>query len=279
MRFFDYICTQNSIVTENNLFMILSKNKIQYFRSLSLKKNRDAEALFIAEGTKLVLDLLAFFELKYIVADSSWYDQNAKELAPILKSGAECFELSSSEDMKKISLLTTPSPVFAVFAKRDSDDISISCLKNELVLALDRVQDPGNLGTIVRIADWFGIKHIISAHGTADIYNPKVVQATMGALARVSIHYCDLQETLESLREEGVEIFGTFLDGDSIYSTDLPKNGVVVMGNEGSGISSDLEYLFTHRLLIPNFPIGAATSESLNVAVATAIICSEFRRR
>ncbi|MFI3297636.1 MAG: RNA methyltransferase [bacterium] len=259
--------------------MILSKNKIQYFRSLSLKKNRDAEGVFIAEGSKLVLDLLPYFELKYLVADLNWYDQNAKELAQIIKSGTECYELSSSDDMKKLSLLTTPAPVFAVFAKRDNSDISISCLKNELILALDRVQDPGNLGTIVRIADWFGIKHIISAHGTADIYNPKVVQATMGALARVSVHYCDLQDVLESLREEGVEIFGTFLDGDTIYSADLPNNGVVVMGNEGSGISSDLEHLFTHRLLIPNFPTGVVTSESLNVAVATAIICSEFRRR
>ena len=146
-------------------------------------------------------------------------------------------------------------------------------------MALDDVQDPGNLGTIIRIADWFGIEHIFCSSGTADVYNPKTIQATMGAIARVKLHYCNLPDFLKSASQKNTPIFGTFLDGENIYTQELPANGIIIMGNEGNGISKQIAEMVTHRILIPNYPQGCETSESLNVAVATAIVCAEFRRR
>ena len=160
------------------------------------------------------------------------------------------------------------------------DDLSTvkeAAAKN-LVLALDDVQDPGNLGTIMRIADWFGIKDIFCSKATADIFNPKAVQATMGAVARVKIHYTDLAKELSAL-PSSIPVYGTFLEGDIIYDTQLSANGVIIMGNEGNGISKEVGKTVSRKLYIPNWPAGAATSESLNVAIATAIVCSEFRRR
>ena len=150
-------------------------------------------------------------------------------------------------------------------------------VQQQLCLALDDVQNPGNLGTIVRLADWFGIEHIFCSRGCADIYNPKTVQATMGGLARVQVHYMDLPQML-SLLPEDVPVYGTFLDGDNLYKKSLDNRGLIVMGNEGKGISSSVEAFVTERLYIPNYPAGRATSESLNVAIATAIVCAEFRR-
>jgi TrmH family RNA methyltransferase len=150
--------------------------------------------------------------------------------------------------------------------------------QQRLCLALDNVQDPGNLGTIIRIADWFGIEDIFCSVGTADIYNPKTIQATMGAIARVKVHYVDLPSFIASLKGKA-PIYGTFLDGDNIYSKNLESNGLIIMGNEGNGIGKECSEYVTERLFIPNYPVGRATSESLNVSVATAIICSEFRRR
>lgn len=158
-------------------------------------------------------------------------------------------------------------------------DFDADVASRSLCLALDDVQDPGNLGTIVRIADWFGIEHIFCSNGTADIYNPKTVQATMGAIARVKLHYCNLPEFIGNASEKNIPVFGTFLDGENIYTQHLPKNGIIVMGNEGNGISEQIARKVSHRLLIPNYPQGCETSESLNVAVATAIVCAEFRRR
>jgi TrmH family RNA methyltransferase len=147
-----------------------------------------------------------------------------------------------------------------------------------LCLALDNVQDPGNLGTIIRIADWFGIKNIFCSIGTADAYNPKTVQATMGAIGRVRVHYLDLPRYIASLNGKA-PIYGTFLDGENIYKKELRNKGIIIMGNEGNGISNECSALVNERLFIPNYPAGCETSESLNVSVATAIICSEFRRR
>ena len=149
--------------------------------------------------------------------------------------------------------------------------------RQELCLALDDIQDPGNLGTIIRIADWFGIKNIFCSHGTADAFSPKTVQATMGALARVKIHYCDIKALISGL--DDVPVFGTFLDGNNIYESELSANGLIVMGNEGNGISKEVSALINKRILIPNYPQGNETTDSLNVAIATAIVCSEFRRR
>ena len=182
----------------------------------------------------------------------------------------------TEEELARASLLKAPQEVLGVF-KQPQYLFNPNIAKEQLCLALDDVQDPGNLGTIVRIADWFGIKHIFCSTGTADIYNPKTVQATMGAIARVKLHYCNLSEVLGSLTD--IPVFGTFLDGENIYTQELSNHGIIVMGNEGKGISPNVSRFVNSKLLIPNFPQGCETSESLNVAVATAITCSEFRRR
>jgi TrmH family RNA methyltransferase len=164
----------------------------------------------------------------------------------------------------------------AVF-KQPRYEYNPEVLKDSLCLALDDVQDPGNLGTIVRLADWFGIEDIFCSQGTADVYNPKTIQATMGAIARVRVHYCDLVSLIGSLKD--IPVYGTFLDGDNMYNKSLSANGLIVMGNEGKGVSPEVGSLINERLYIPNYPTGRTTSESLNVAIATAIVCSEFRRR
>ena len=253
--------------------MAISKNKIKYLNSLNLKKNRDKEGVFIAEGMKLVNDLLPYFKAKIIVAEGEWFVKNKVSVE-------ECIEIDSLDEMKKITALSTPSPIYAVFY-RPNYEFNLERIVNnkELVLALDSIQDPGNMGTIIRIADWFGIKHIICSKSTVDVYNSKTVQSTMGALARVEVHYLDLPFVLEQSRGYNYPIYGTFLDGKSIYDKELEAYGIIVMGNEGNGISEVVGGIVTDRLLIPSYPSDSVTSESLNVAVATAIICSEFRRR
>ena len=249
--------------------MSISKNKIKYIRSLEQKKTRREEGVFVAEGPKLTGDLLGHFHCRYLAATAEWMNAH-----PLVEADEK--DMATPEDLQRASLLKTPQDVIAVFEQRN--EVTDTCvIERELCLALDDVQDPGNLGTIIRIADWFGIEHIFCSLGTADVYNPKVVQATMGALARVHVHYLSLTELIESLNE--VPVYGTFLDGDNIYHSTLQPHGLIVMGNEGHGISSDVASLITHRLLIPNYPQGRETSESLNVAIATAIVCSEFRRR
>ena len=248
---------------------MLSKNKIKYIRSLELKKKRKEEQVFVAEGHKLVGDLLGHFPCKLLIATSNWLKMNHSATAN------EIIEVTQ-EELSRASLQKTPQEVLAVFVQ-PSYDLNPEVIKSSLCLALDDVQDPGNLGTIVRIADWFGIKHIFCSTGTADIYNPKTVQATMGAIARVKLHYCNLSEVLGSLTD--IPVFGTFLDGENIYTQELSNHGIIVMGNEGKGISPNVSRFVNSKLLIPNFPQGCETSESLNVAVATAITCSEFRRR
>ena len=247
---------------------MISKNKIKYIRSLELKKNRNKEGKFVAEGFKVVDDLLALQPADLIVATQEWL--HGKHLA----DQTEVIEVTE-EELKKVSFLQHPQQVLAVFRQDTSGDYSINT--NELSLALDGVQDPGNLGTIIRIADWFGITHIYCSQDTADVYNPKVVQATMGSIARVKVEYGNLLGLVESLPAD-VPVYGTLLDGDNIYQQQLENRGLIVMGNEGKGISPALAKKVNHRLLIPNFPEGRATADSLNVAIATAITCSEFRR-
>ena len=190
--------------------------------------------------------------------------------------GIEVMEVSNDE-MRRASFQQAPQGVLAIFHQPQQEaDLSAPC--NELCLALDNVQDPGNLGTIIRIADWFGIKNIFCSIGTADAYNPKTVQATMGAIGRVRVHYLDLPLYVASLNGKAA-IYGTFLDGENIYKKELCNKGIIIMGNEWNGISNECSTLVNERLFIPNYPAGCETSESLNVSVATAIICSEFRRR
>ena len=247
---------------------MISKNKIKYIRSLELKKNRNKEGKFVAEGFKVVDDLLALQPADLIVATQEWL--HGKHLA----DQTEVIEVTE-EELKKVSFLQHPQQVLAVFGQATSGEDSINT--NELSLALDGVQDPGNLGTIIRIADWFGITHIYCSQDTADVYNPKVVQATMGSIARVKVEYGNLLALVESLPAD-VPVYGTLLDGDNIYQQQLENRGLIVMGNEGKGISPALAKKVNRRLLIPNFPEGRATADSLNVAIATAITCSEFRR-
>lgn len=250
---------------------MLSKNRIKYIRSLELKKYRKAEKAFLAEGNKLVSDLLGHFSCRLLIATTSWLEKHPRLLAQ------ETIEVTP-EELSRASLLKTPQEVLAVFdiPTYTFDD---TLPARSLCLALDDVQDPGNLGTIIRIADWFGIEDIFCSHGTADAFNPKTVQATMGALARVRLHYCDLKRFICLQAERKAPIFGTFLDGTSIYSQELADRGIIVMGNEGNGVCPEIEAQVSHKLLIPNYPQGQETSESLNVAVATAIVCAEFRRR
>lgn len=248
---------------------MLSKNQIKFVRSLQTKKGRLKEGLFLAESPKVVSDLMQVMTPRHIFATSDWQEASRH------KAGCEVTTVTC-EELRKISSLQHPQGVLAVFPVMDNKvPENFDC--QALYLALDGVQDPGNLGTIIRIADWFGIRRIFCSRDTADVYNPKVVQATMGSIARVALTYCELDELFDSL-PVGYPVYGTFLDGDDIYRKPLTSHGIVVMGNEGNGISDALRKRINNRLLIPSFPQGSPTAESLNVAVATAIVCSEFRR-
>ena len=255
---------------------MISKNRLKYVRSLEMKKYRKADNVFVAEGRKLVGDLLDVFECTYLVATADWLSANAPWVER--QHGLEIDEVTDDE-LRRISFQETPQQVLAVFRQPEySVDVN-EVAKQQLCLALDDVQNPGNLGTIVRLADWFGIRHIYCSLGTADIYGPKTVQATMGSLARVRVHYCDLTEALRSLpSSSAVPVYGTFLDAPSLYDSPLSQHGIIVMGNEGNGISPSVAQYVTRRLFIPPYPEGRETAESLNVAIATAVICAEFRR-
>ncbi len=250
--------------------MQLSKNHIKLIQSLALKKHRDALGLFVAEGDKCVADLLPLLSCSLLVATQQFLDRVS--VSPSVQVVA-----TDHVSLQKASLLNAPQQAIAVFAKPDRSLLADDLLSG-LTLMLDTVQDPGNLGTIVRIADWFGISRIVCSPATADVFNPKTVQATMGAIGRVPVFYTPLLPLLQSLQNK-VPVFGTFLEGDNIYQASLPSSAVILMGNEGKGISPEVAQMVSSKLFIPNFPVGVPTSESLNVAVATAITCSEFRRR
>ncbi|MDR1671412.1 MAG: RNA methyltransferase [Alistipes sp.] len=256
----------------------MTKSEIQLIRSLSDKRSREENGLFVAEGDKLVQEFMAS---DFVIKNIYRVGENA-----------------SPKDMERSSHLSTPTSILALveIPRRSLDP---AALKSQLTLALDGVQNPGNLGTIIRLADWFGIRTILASSDTADCFNPKVVQATMGSLTRVALHYGNLPAIIEQI--EAVEeacfraplpIYGTFLSGTNLYTTPLSKSGIIILGNEGRGISPQVEKLVTQRLFIPSCHIDAKSSlsdypsgspaghapESLNVALAAAIICSEFRR-
>ena len=248
---------------------MISKATIKKIHALDMRKFRRNERLFVAEGPKLVDELCATMKPVYIAALPEWISENAK-----IVSGTE-YDIVTPDELQRASLQKNPQQVIALFPIPEHR-FCTEQLRNELVLMLDGVQDPGNLGTIARIADWFGIRNILCSAETADIYNPKAVQATMGALARVKFHYTDLTQLLS---EYDGAVYGTFLDGENIYGQELSANGIIVMGNEGKGISTSVGEMINRRLYIPNYPIGTQTTESLNVAIATSIVCAEFRRR
>jgi len=232
---------------------MLSKNDIKTIRSLSQKKYRDETGLFVVEGEKLVAEVLASgFTVERVVRTDE----------------------VGIEAMSRISMLSSPSPVLAVVRKPALSEQKLD--QSSLSLALDGLRDPGNVGTIIRLADWFGIRNIFASEDTVDIFNPKVVQATMGAIFRVKFTYCSLQSLLS-----GVEcpVWGTYMEGENIYEADLEKRGVIVMGSEADGISEEVGRLVSRKISIPSFDRGATCCESLNVAIAAAITCSEFKRR
>ncbi len=242
------------------------KSEIQLVRSLSDKRARTETGLFLAEGEKLISELRdsALKLRKIYCLDGVFEGDNV--------------EWISSKEMERISQLKSANNSVALI---DIPHYRLDCesLEGKLTLMLDGVQNPGNLGTIIRLADWFGIENIICSENSADCFNPKVVQATMGAILRVRVHYRPLVETLEQLKQFNIPIYGTLLEGENIYSGDLSDEGVIIMGNEGQGISGEVQQYITRSLFIPPFPADRAGSESLNVSIATAVVCSEFRRR
>ena len=255
---------------------MISKSQIKLVRSLEQKKHRLEEGLFVAEGPKVVGDLLAcHFRPRFIFR----IPPNSFSYTDF----ADCIIDVTEEELRRLSFLQHPQHVLAVFelpteyhstTYGNHSPLLGRGVEGEvpLSLALDGIQDPGNLGTIIRVADWYGIDTIYCSPDTADAWSPKVVQATMGSIARVHIIYCDLQQLLGNV---SVPVYGTVLDGENIYTQQLTQEGIIVMGNEGRGISAPIRQLLTHRLLIPQKRPGA---ESLNVAIATAIVCSEFCR-
>ena len=240
---------------------MLSKNQIKLITSLQQKKYRFANQLFFAEGIKVIQELLASnFELVHLYSTKNDFEEVSNfNKTVILES-----------ELKKITALTTPNSCLAVFKIAAEKPI----IESGLILALDSIRDPGNLGTILRLCDWFGINQIICSNETVDIYNPKVVQATMGSIARVNVNYIDLNAFVFQSK---MPIYGTFMNGENIYKSELPQEGIIIMGNEANGISPELEKLVNNKITIPRFGTLQKT-ESLNVANATAIILSEFRR-
>ena len=247
----------------------INKQIIQVVKSLGLKKHRDEEGLFVAEGTKCVRDTWEAFKCRWLVASRSWYDQcgHAGHLPHLV--------LARKEHLSRMSQFTTPSEVIAVY---EIPEVTIDAarVRNGVNIVLDNVQDPGNLGTIIRLADWYGISDIFASKTSVDVYNHKVVQATMGAIARVKVHYVDLEELFEEYGE--LPVYGTFLDGENIYGMKLERPCFVVFGNEGQGIGAKVERCVTRRLHNPGAPHPGGCSESLNVGVAAAITISELMR-
>ena len=254
-KFFTTFVADFGIIMEK-----IAKSQVKLVKSLQLKKFRDELGLFVAEGEKCVSELAKSFELVHLYREG---------------------ENATRAEIEQISGLRTPQGVIGIFKKRQISNFKFQI--SDLVLALDGIQDPGNLGTIIRTCDWFGVHDIFCSRDTADCYNPKVVQATMGALARVRIHYVDLPAWLA---EQQCPIFGTLLDGKNMYDvlssinrqSSIVQSSIIVMGNEGNGISSAVRQLITHPIRIPSYPKNAETSESLNVSIATAIVLAEFRR-
>jgi TrmH family RNA methyltransferase len=246
---------------------MVSKSQISFIKSLQQKKFRKEHSLFVAEGNKSVTEFITSGYKITTVYHTPAFDAKLLKL-----SKKVIFQDISVADMQKISSLTTPQEVLAVIHIPEWPHLTRDNLLNQFTLVLDGVQDPGNLGTIIRTADWFGITNIICSEDTVDAYNPKVVQATMGSLARVNLHYTNLASLLPQLK---LPIFGAMLDGNNIYTANFGTEGLVVMGNEGNGLRPEIQQLITQAITIPR--LGGA--ESLNVAIATALFCGELSRK
>ncbi|TBW30368.1 RNA methyltransferase [Gramella sp. KN1008] len=240
---------------------MVSKNQIKLIKSLSQKKFRNKHELFVVEGVKSIREFL----------------KSSFSLVSLFTTGAsfevpkELFQNINERELGKISFLTTPQQALAVFQIPEEEMVEIE----GLTIILDGIRDPGNLGTIIRLCDWFGIKNLVCSRDTVDCYNPKVVQASMGSLTRVKVSYTDLKELL--MKNDKIPVYGAMLDGENLYESTFPETAFIVMGNEANGVSKEIEGLLTNRINIPQFGKRQET-ESLNVATATAVILSEFRR-
>lgn len=253
---------------------MISKNKIKLIKSLEYKKYRENHKLFLAEGNKIVNELLLSDQLINTLIGTSEY---LNKIEKLLRSGIEIIEVTDSE-IKSASLLKNPQDAIAL-CQIPKFDIKEADPSDNLILCLDNIQDPGNLGTIIRIADWFGIEHVVCSLSTADIFSPKSVQASMGSFCRVKVHYTDLTAYLRTSKPKTQFIAGAFIDSENIYTSNLTQTGILIIGNEGRGISDEALPFINKKVSIPAFSKSENHAESLNAAIATAIFCSEFRRR
>ncbi len=259
---------------------MLSKNKIKFFRSLSNKKYRVKHKKFIVEGKKMVADLVnnSFegnirYDISEIYATNRWLEENKHAL----KGTVPVFEVGN-DDLKQVSSLATPNNVFAV-VNIPRQEFDTGSLEKDIVICLDHIQDPGNMGTILRIADWFGIRNVLCSEDTVDVYNPKVVQASMGSILRTDIYYVELTKLLKEYAvSKDIPVYGTLLNGENINTSALSQNGFIVFGNESTGISDDILPAINRKITISPYPEMRKPIDSLNVSVAAGIICAAFRR-
>ena len=253
---------------------MISKAKMSLFLSLQKKKIREEEQLYVIEGDKMVKEFLAArMPVKILIAKPEFLNS----LPLVHKQGVREIIPASYEELKKMSSLKTPHNAIAVVEMPQViSDISITA--GELALALDCVQDPGNLGTIIRAAAWFGVRNIFCSEDCVDVYNPKVIQSSMGAIMHVSVHYLDLTSFFKSVHEKKIKIYGAMIEGVSIYSGKPGKNGIILLGNESKGISEELIPYITDRIMIPKYTDATSGIDSLNVSIAASIILSEFTR-
>jgi TrmH family RNA methyltransferase len=258
---------------------MIPSSQSKLIRSLQKKKFRDQHGLFLVEGEKMVVELASAgpekrYQIQELFASPEWIQSNRRVLQ---QSGAKVTEASPAE-IKKVSNLVTPQPVIAV-ATIPADNFKLEELLNTPVLAFESIRDPGNLGTIIRTADWFGISHIVCTPDSTDLFNPKVVQSTMGAITRVQVHYLEFAALLKSKEMQQKTVFGTFMEGENIYETPLEPDPLILFGNESHGLSESLNPHIHRRISIPSFSPFGIGSESLNVASSVAVVCSELRRR
>lgn len=253
---------------------MISKNSIKLIKSLANKKNRIKENLFLVEGDKMVAEVLdSKFVVEKLYATNSFIIKNKLKI-----NNEKIVAEVSREDIEKVSLMKNPQNSIALCKLPAGKELP-KIIDSDLCIYLDEIQDPGNLGTIIRICDWFGIEHLFCSPETADLYNPKVIQSTMGSFCRVNVYYSAFEPIIKLASKSELTVLGTFLDGENIYTQKLPSRILLVMGNEGNGISPDVEKMVEKRIKIPEFNKNARSAESLNVSVATAVICAEVKRQ
>lgn len=245
---------------------MFAKAQAKLIKSLHEKKNRTELGFFLVEGAKSVSELLkSDFEIDFILTTTEFFNKHGDKI----RERSKIFEIVNQFEIEKVSTLETNDSALAVVKQKENKPIKIS--SSEIVIALDEIKDPGNLGTIIRIADWYGVKNIIASKTTADFYNSKVIGASMGSFTRINIFYTDLVDFLSKTKQP---ILGAFLDGKNVHKLEFPKGGILVMGNESKGISKEIENLITQKITIPQY----GEAESLNVAIATAVIMDNWKK-